>query len=182
MDPFFYRDLFSAQGLAELVFLVMVAVTVAGALIATNANRLIRAVGGLSVCFIGVSALFYYLNSPFVAMMELLIYVGAVCVAIVFAIMLADPGMEKNVGKQGGIGTVFGFICGGMVFLGVTLIGLSTDWPEKPATLANDGSLAEVGKALLYPYSMVFELISVLLLVAIIGALVVAREGRSKSL
>jgi NADH-quinone oxidoreductase subunit J len=49
-----------------------------------------------------------------------------------------------------------------------------------PAARVNDGSLEEVGKSLLSNYSMVFELISLVLLVAIIGALVLARQGRSR--
>lgn len=172
--------LFTAEGLSGLVFLVMVATTVVGALIATNSKRLIRSVAGLSLCFIGVAGLFYFLNSPFIAMMEMLIYVGAVCVAIIFALMLAEPRSEDKPGKQSGIGSFFGFIAAGLVFMGVALIGMHTNWI--PAVIkVNDGSVTEIGKALLTSYSMVFELISVVLLVAIIGALVLARTGRSKN-
>ena len=83
------RSLFTAEGLAGLVFLLFVATTVCGGVIATNSVRLTRAVTGLAMCLIGVAGLFYFLNSPFLAAMEMLIYVGAVCVTIVFAIMLA---------------------------------------------------------------------------------------------
>ena len=172
--------LFTAEGLTGLVFLVMIAITVAGALIATNSKRLIRSVTGLSLCFIGVAGLFYFLNSPFIAMMEMLIYVGAVCVAIIFALMLAEPRMEDKPGKQSGIGSFFGFIAAALVFWGVASVGNNTNWI--PAQIKeNDGSITEIGKALLTSHSMVFELISVVLLVAIIGALVLARTGRSKS-
>jgi NADH-quinone oxidoreductase subunit J len=50
-----------------------------------------------------------------------------------------------------------------------------------PAERVNDGSIEEVGKALLSNYSMVFELISIVLLVAIVGSLVLARQGRSRT-
>ena len=172
--------LFTAGGLSGLVFLAMIAITVFGALIATNSKRLIRSVSGLSLCFIGVAGLFYFLNSPFIAMMEMLIYVGAVCVAIIFALMLAEPKMEDKPGKQSGIGSFFGFIAAGFIFMGVASISRGTNWV--PAQIKdNDGSITQIGKALLTSYSMVFELISVVLLVAIIGALVLARTGRSKS-
>ncbi len=172
--------LFTAEGLSGLVFLVMIAITISGALIATNSTRLIRSVTGLSLCFIGVAGLFYFLNSPFIAMMEMLIYVGAVCVAIIFALMLAEPRMEDKPGKQSGIGSFFGFIAAGLVFCGVAGISTRTTWIPAPIK-ENDGSITEIGKALLTSYSMVFELISVVLLVAIIGALVLARTGRSKN-
>jgi NADH-quinone oxidoreductase subunit J len=153
-------------------------VTGVGALIAANADRLVRAVAGLCLCFTGVAALYYFCNSPFLAMMELLIYVGAVGVAIVFAIMLAEPRQEDRVGKLGGIGSLFGAIAGGLVFAGLLVLAAKTRWLF-PATRTNNGSLLEVGKALLTTYSMVFELVSIVLLVAIIGALVLARKGRN---
>ena len=171
------HHLYSAEGLSGLVFLGLVGATVAGALVAVSAKRLVRSVAGLSLCFSGVAGLYYFLNSPFVAMMELLIYVGAVCVAIIFAVMLAEPRSEDKVGK--GMGSLFGIIAGGLVFFGLAAVGSSTTWvPAK--TKINTGSMTEVGAALMTSYSMVFELISVVLLVAIIGALVLAHPGRDK--
>ena len=169
--------IFTQEGLSGIVFLAITGITVFGALIATNAKRLVRSVAGLSLCFIGVAGLYYFLGSPFVAMMEMLIYVGAVSVAIIFAIMLAEPRMEDKPGKQRGIGSFFGIIAGGMILWGVTAVAMTTNWPAPQAKI-NNGSVLEVGKALLSNYSMVFELISVVLLVAIIGALVLAKEGR----
>ena len=170
----------TAEGLTGLVFLVMIAITVIGALVATNSVRLVRSVAGLALCFIGVAGLFYFLNSPFIAMMEMLIYVGAVCVAITFAIMLAEPRSEDKPGKQSGIGALFGFFAAGLVYWGIASIGNNTTWVSAQSRV-NNGSITEIGKALLTSYSLVFELISVVLLVAIIGALVLARTGRSKN-
>ena len=175
MEP----TLLSPDGLSGLIFLALVAVTVIGALVAVAAKRLVRGIAGLSLCFIGVAGLYYFLNSPFVAMMELLIYVGAVCVAIAFAIMLAEPRSEDKVGKTSGLGAVFGVIVGGLAFLGLALADKHTHWAGAPSKL-NSGSITEVGKALLTSYSLVFELISLVLLVAIIGALVLAQSGRDK--
>ena len=112
--------LFSAEGLSSLVFIFIVLTTVLGAVIATNSVRLIRAVTGLAICFIGVAGLYYYLNSPFVALMEMLIYVGAVCVTIVFAVMLADPNPACDVAKRS-------------IFLGPLIIGPGPENPLEPA-------------------------------------------------
>ncbi|MBU0481498.1 MAG: NADH-quinone oxidoreductase subunit J [Proteobacteria bacterium] len=170
-------SLFTAEGLTGLVFLFIVAVTVVGGIIATSSVRLPRAVSGLAMCLIGVAGLYYFLNSPFLAAMEMLIYVGAVCVTIVFAIMLADPGAEKKVGRQGAISTVVSVSVGGLLFWGLAILGTTTMWPAA-AVKVNEGSIPEIGKSLLTTYSMVFELVSVVLLLAIIGALVLARKGR----
>jgi len=172
--------LFSAEGLSSLLFLVIVMTTVLGAVIATHSERLIRAVTGLAITCIGLAGLYYYLNSPFVALMEMLIYVGAVCVTIVFAVMLADPKPEVEVGKGSIFAGPLSFAVGLMLFWGLSSLAGKTAW-IMPAERVNDGSIEEVGKALLSNYSMVFELISIVLLVAIVGALVLARQGRSRT-
>ena len=172
--------LFSAEGLSSLLFLVIVMTTVLGAVIATHSERLIRAVTGLAITCIGLAGLYYYLNSPFVALMEMLIYVGAVCVTIVFAVMLADPKPEVEVGKGSIFAGPLSFAVGLMLFWGLSSLAGKTAW-IMPAERVNDGSIEEVGKALLSNYSMVFELISIVLLLAIVGALVLARQGRSRT-
>ena len=172
--------LFSAEGLSSLVFIFIVMTTVLGAVIATNSARLIRAVTGLAICFIGVAGLYYYLNSPFVALMEMLIYVGAVCVTIAFAVMLADPNPECDVAKRSIFTGPLSFALGIMLFWGLSALGGKTAWIPAAGTV-NDGSLEEVGRSLLTNYSMAFELISLVLLLAIIGALVLARGGRTRT-
>ncbi|MEE4243021.1 MAG: NADH-quinone oxidoreductase subunit J, partial [Desulfopila sp.] len=81
----------NADQLVGVVFLFMIGITLAGGLIACNAVRLVRAVAGLILCFVGVAGLYFFLNSPFISMMQMLIYVGAVAVTISFAVMLAAP-------------------------------------------------------------------------------------------
>ncbi len=171
------QELLTPQGLGGLVFLAISAATIFGALIAVNAKSLIRAVTGLCLSLIGVAGLYYFLNSPFLAVMEMLIYVGAVGVSIAFAVMLAEPKPEEKP-MPSGIGGFFGFIGGGLLCWGLIAVGLKTNWMQA-ATKVNDGSMLEVGKALLTNYSMVFELISVVLLIAIIGALALGRRGRN---
>jgi len=172
--------LFSAEGLSSLVFIFIVMTTVLGAVIATHSARLIRAVTGLAICFIGVAGLYYYLNSPFVALMEMLIYVGAVCVTIVFAVMLADPNPKGEAGKSSIFTGPLSFALGILLFWGLSALAGKTNWVASSGTI-NDGSLEEVGRSLLTNYSMAFELISVVLLLAIIGALVLARQGRTRT-
>jgi NADH-quinone oxidoreductase subunit J len=172
--------LFSAEGLSSLIFIFVVMVTVLGAVIATHSVRLIRAVTGLAICFIGLAGLYYYLSSPFVALMEMLIYVGAVCITIAFAIMLADPKPEVEMGKGSVFTGPLSFALGVMFFWGLATLAGKTHWMA-PTGRLNDGSLEAVGNALLTNFSMVFELISVVLLLAILGALVLARQGRSRT-
>ncbi len=149
-----------------------------GALVAVLSSRLIRSVCGLMICCMGVAGLYYFLRSPFLALMEILIYVGAVCVMIVFAVMLAEP--EEPAGRNWGSVIVWGgvsLVVAAAIFGGLAWLGLSIPQPGMFERV-NSGSMQEIGKSLLTTYSMAFELISLALLVAILGALAIARAGR----
>lgn len=169
--------MFSMEGLVGMVFLVMVALTIIGGLIACNAERVVRGVAGLIVCFIGVAGLYFFLNSPFVSMMQILIYVGAVAVAISFAIMLAAPEEQQKTTKGGVLIGPLGFATAALLGGALSALALKTQWV--PREKINDGSVKEIGIQLLTRYSMVFELISLVLLIAILGALVLARTRRN---
>lgn len=168
-------SLFSVDGLVGIVFLIMVAITITGAIIACCSERLVRAVSGVIVCFVGVAGVYFFLNSPFVAMMQILIYVGAVAVTISFAIMLAAPEESKKIGPTGPLIGPIGFATAALLAAGFSILAFRTDW--KVMDKINDGSVKTIGLQLLTQYSMVFELISIVLLVAILGALVIARRG-----
>ncbi len=177
---FFTADGFAgyADGLAGLVFLIMLAATLIGGIIACNSERLVRAVAGLALCLVGVASIYYYLNSPFVAMMQMLIYVGAVCITIAFAIMLAAPEENKKPGPAGALSGPFGLITAGLATIGMIGLAVNTEFVALPKV--NMGGVKLIGAELLTSYSMVFELVSIVLLIAIIGSLIIARHGRSK--
>ena len=171
----------ASQMIVGAIFVLCIATTVVGALMAALTARIIRSVCGLAICCIGLAGLYYFLHSPFLALMEILIYVGAVCVTIVFAVMLAEPDEPVRDEKRGA-GLLWGgiaLVVSAAIFWGVWHLGAQQDWTA-PVTRANDGSVSAIGKSLLTTYSMAFELISLALLVAIIGALAVARTGRTK--
>ncbi|MDR3089020.1 MAG: NADH-quinone oxidoreductase subunit J [Desulfobulbaceae bacterium] len=169
-------SLFSADGLVGIIFLLMLAATLVGAIVVVTAKRLVRALAGLIVCFVGVASMYFYLNSPFVSMMQILIYVGAIAVTIAFAIMFADPEGKEQKNHGNLLSGPVGFCCATLVTFGLAALALSANWI--PFAKINDGSVKEVGTQLLTTHAMVFELVSVLLLIAILGALVIAREGR----
>lgn len=163
------------------VFGLIIATTVGGALLAVLSTRIIRSVGGLAVCAIGLAGLYYFLHSPFLALMEILIYVGAVCVTIIFGVMLSEPDepapqeTRHREALWGGIA----LLVSAALFGGVARLSLHGPWPVAAGSAA-DGSVQAIGVSLLTTYSLPFELISLVILVAILGALVIARGGRRK--
>ncbi|MBI4979425.1 MAG: NADH-quinone oxidoreductase subunit J [Spirochaetes bacterium] len=171
---------FSLPVLGTIAFLGFVLITIVGALIAVLARRLIRAVAGLALCFTGLGGLFYFLDSPFLALMAILIYIGAVCITIMFGIMLAEGDALAKPTRHNTLLTIGAIPAATAILWAFTMIAVKAPWP-RATTSEHMGSVEQIGRALLSTYSLAFEMISLVLLAAILGALVVAREGRNKS-
>lgn len=172
----------ASEALLTLIFAAFVLVTILGGLIATLTSRVIRSVCGLALCCVGLAGLYYFLGSPFIALMEILIYIGAVCITIVFAIMLAEP--EEPVREEATPArlawTAVALAVSGAILWALARLVLREPW-SAPAARLTDGSVKAIGISLLTTYSMAFEVISLVLLVAILGALAIARGGRTKA-
>jgi NADH:ubiquinone oxidoreductase subunit 6 (subunit J) len=163
------------------IFALAALTTITGALVAVMTTRIIRSVCGLMICCIGLAGLYYFLHSPFLALMEILIYVGAVCITIIFGVMLSEPDEPRETSRLAGAlwGGTAAFVSV-LVFVGLARISLQHPWPEEAVVPLNDGSVEAIGRALLTTYSLAFEMISLVLLLAILGALVIARAGRTR--
>ncbi len=111
------------------------------------------------------------------ALMEILIYVGAICVVITFAIMLAEPLGYPSTYRQGTRRMLWGLVAGLPLVLLFILTVLQSTWVPASSRLTDD-SVAAVGKRLILEYGLVFELISVILLIAIVGSIILAWGGR----
>src|SRR6266478_327508 len=145
--------------IATTIFVLCLMTTGIGAVIAVLSARLIRSVCGLAICCVGLAGLYYFLHCPFLALMEILIYVGAVCVTIIFAVMLAEPDEPARDEKHGATiiwgGTALAVTIG--LFAAVSWLGVHANWPHSAEV---DGSIEAIGRALLTTYSLAFELIS----------------------
>jgi NADH-quinone oxidoreductase subunit J len=164
----------SVQSLIQPQVLAQIGLT--GALIAVFPRNILYNVLGLIVCLTGVAGIFVYLGSPFIAMMELLIYVGAICISIIFAIMLSRP-LHLSLPKRRlpKVGLALGV--GAAVFIMLSAIISRTEW-QPAATRSSDWSVTTLGTYLLTRYDLVFETISLVLLVAIIGAIIISGYAR----
>jgi NADH:ubiquinone oxidoreductase subunit 6 (subunit J) len=169
-------SLFSAQGVATGAFFLVVGITILGALIAVGARNIFHNVLGLALCLIGVAGLFLYLNSPYVALMQILVYVGAITIAICFAVMLSEP-LYRPGPPQSFLKTLGALLGAGAVMAFLALLTRKTQWVAA-AERSKDWSITTIGHYLLTEYVLIFEVISLLLLVAMLGAIVTARNGR----
>ncbi len=168
--------------ITQAAFWGTVALTIAGALIAVFPRNILYNVLGLALALTGIAGFYLFLGSFFIALMQLLIYVGAICIAIVFAIMLSRP-LHLDTPPRATPKVVMGLAAGALFFVAAVSVALKTDWTPSSARVADMSlwSVENIGHALLTRYELVFEVISLVLLVAIIGAVITAGFSRRLS-
>jgi NADH-quinone oxidoreductase subunit J len=167
---------FMTEAMSQMAFWIVVGFTFAGAGLAVFPRNILYNVFGLVLALTGVAGLYVFLGSMFIGLMQLLIYVGAVCIAIVFAIMLSRP-MHLEVPKRKMPKVVMASAASLIFVVAVIGVVLRSTW--KPALdRSTDWSVVTIGEMLLTRYDLVFEVISLVLLVAIIGAIVTAGFSR----
>lgn len=172
------KELFTVQGVSAVTFLLAVVATLGGAVLATNTRRLIHSVIGLALCYFGISGLACYLKCPFVGLMTILIYVGAVCVTIVFGIMLAGVSEKQPSVPVASLRMAAVAVVSAASTWAIISLCRATAW--KIVERTEYGTVQDIGRAFLTTHNLVFILISIVLLVAILGALVVVGSGRAK--
>ncbi len=153
------------------------AVCVISALLAVTAKNLFRAALALTGVLLGIAGIYISLHAEFLAMTQVLIYVGAVMTLVIFAVMLTERFGDTSIRQMNsqGIGAWLGGLA---LFSLLTRVMLTTPWPIKAERLiqASAVSTEKLGEALLGPYVFPFEILSVVLIAALIGAIIVARK------
>lgn len=163
--------------MSALTALLMI-VAVAGAFLAVTLKNILHAIFGLALTLLALAGLFFVLNSPFVAAMEVLIYVGGISVAMVFAVMLStvSPQHRPETALRRGAALLVALAFG--VSVGAVVVTSGLGDVTAPAIVDADWSVAAIGRALLDDYNVIFEALSLVLLLAIIGAIVITRRER----
>ncbi len=126
--------------------------------------------------FVSISVLYALLAAPFLATMQLLVYAGAILVLFLFVIMLFNLSPEEMGKEPGGkVKALAGGICALLFALMVAAISRvkTSSFPEAPADI---GSAKWVGAAIFRDFVLPFEVVSILILVAVLGAVVLAKK------
>jgi len=157
--------------LAEIMFSLLILLTLGGAVLAVTARILIHAVVGLALSFLGVAGIYFYLGSPFLSMMQILIYAGAITIVLVFGTMIGYTPRQIVETKIRDENLRLALPACGVAL--VVLVGVLLKMHIAPTPVPGDWTMATLGKRLLYDFSLAFELISLLLVIAMIGAMVI---------
>ncbi len=146
----------------------------AALLLVFSVRNLVRAAMALIVVLGSVAGMYAILAADFLAVVQLVVYVGAIAVLIIFAIMMT-PGQIDIPGLVGRGQTVGAFLVAAAMLLVSGFVIASTSWNVRGTPL-NVPTAPALGELMLTRYVLPFEIASLLLTVALIGAIVVARE------
>jgi len=158
----------------QVLFIFIAGITLLMALGTVTARNLFHAALFLVGVFFGIAVLFIMLEAEFLGAAQIVIYIGAIATLIVFAIMLSKHVMGKEAGEYN---RNWYFALAGVVFLFLLLSWLLVKMPFNLVTaeVPND-AIAQIGQGFVGHYVVPFEVASVLLLVALVGAIMLARE------
>lgn len=157
-------------------FIILSTVTLLSAVVVVTSGNIVRSALSLVPSFLGIAGLFILLQAEFVAGIQVLIYAGGITVLILFVIMLTEGGTGmrfRQVNEQVPLGILASVALA--VLLVTTLVG--TRWPQGGGSLPSNTASA-IGATFLTNMVLVFELTSLVLLVALVGAIVIARRER----
>jgi NADH-quinone oxidoreductase subunit J len=158
----------------EIVFLLLGAVAVGSALLVVTTKQLVHAALWLVVCFGALAGCYLVLTAEFVAWVQVLIYVGAVVVLLLFGIMLTRAPIGRSADLDSGNRLVSAVVALATAAILVTVVidGFRTAYtPLTPGP----GAAKELGASVFATWVLPFEALSVLLLAALIGAIVLSR-------
>ncbi|MFC4812879.1 NADH-quinone oxidoreductase subunit J [Paenibacillus sp. GCM10023250] len=164
---------FNGEFIAFFVFSVMI---ISGAVLMVSFAKVVHMVVSLAAVFIGIAGMFILLDAEFLAFVQVLIYAGAVSILMIFGIMMTkhqESGEERPRTAHETLTAIGALALFGILFYAIR----QSDFPEPlpAAGQAADNTMA-IGQALFTGYVVPFELVSVLLTVAFIGAIVLAKK------
>lgn len=157
-----------------IIFVLSSLVTLGAAVAVVTNKNILHSAFYLILAFVGVASIYVLLEAPFIAVVQVLVYIGAIAILIVFAIMLTRRLMSKDLVQRN---AQWGWALFGAIGLFIVLgwIMYSVQWPVSGQAAPSD-PITLIGQELLSTFVIPFEIASVLLLVALVGAIIIGRE------
>ncbi len=163
----------------QILFIIIAIVTLGAALMVVTTRNMMHAALWLIVTLFGVAVFYVMLNASFLAVAQVVIYIGAIATLMIFVVMMTRHIVQVNiqqVNKSWWLAAVVAVLLFGS--LAWMLSAWDGFWSQAPALADGANPLVDLGQALVSPnaYILPFELASVLLLAALVGAIMIAWE------
>ena len=168
---------------SDIIFYLLAALTLISAVLAVTTRMIFRAAIYLLFTLIGIAGIYFWLQYEFIAAVQIVVYVGGIVVLIIFSIFLTQQAGEKmpkqKIGRQ--IFSALAAFCG----LALVLVQLVNNDFVATSKAAIEPTVANIGHQMLgvgdKGYALPFEVVSILLLAALIGCIVIALKTKSES-
>jgi NADH-quinone oxidoreductase subunit J len=161
-----------------IAFLLLALIAVTGGVLLLNLTRVVHMVLALVATFISIAGIYVLLSAEFLALVQILIYSGAITIIMLFGIMLTRHDDSEE--KQEGWGKRLVLFLGVAGFAVVVYLGIyNLEFPQMAQTL-HEQNTEQIGIALYSKYIIPFELTSIVLLVALIGAIILAKRDEDE--
>jgi NADH-quinone oxidoreductase subunit J len=157
-----------------ILFILFGAIAVGGAIMVVTRKHPMSSALYLILTLFAVAALFVLRQAHFLAAIQVIVYAGAVVVLFVFVIMLINVPENRLPVERVTVLRVLGVVAAGLLVLETAV--LARRFVAPAGAVADSGSVQAVGKALFTDYLLAFEITSVLLLAAVIGAMALAKK------
>ncbi len=177
--------------LATLLFWIIAIILVGSALMVVGLRNIVHSALALIVLFAMAAGIYLLLNAEFIAIVQILIYAGAVTILILFAVMLTRTNNVRSNSnpnnRQWWAGAIISIVVGAAIIFAVSLsqfstasAGIGTGYGASVTCALPPNNVVYIGQLLYsptcYSYVLPFEIASLVLLVAIVGAIVIGRE------
>jgi NADH-quinone oxidoreductase subunit J len=162
-----------------LAFMGLALVAIIGGVLLLNLTKVVHMVVSLIFTFVAIAGIYVLLSAEFVAAVQILIYSGAITIIMLFGIMLTKHGDEEE--PQTGKWRKILVFLGILGFAAAVYLGIYNFNIEQVPTTLHENNTMQIGKALYSKYIIPFELTSVLLLVALVGSIILAKNEKKEA-
>jgi NADH-quinone oxidoreductase subunit J len=160
----------------EIILNVFILLTVVPCLWVALSSSIVHAAFSLLVTLFGVAGLYVLLGADFIGVVQVIVYIGGILVLIIFGVMMTQRGKLLPLSVQLP-GKLFGGLLSGIILVALVLATRRSLWPVAASLREVEPTSAAIGDLLLGKYLVAFEVASVLLLVALVGAVLIVRRS-----
>lgn len=163
----------------DLIFYIFALVIISSGLIVVLARNIVYSAFALLFTFFGVAGIYVLLSADFLAIVQIIIYVGGILILIIFGVMLTNKITNVEI-KTESVQIIPATLIVG-ILSGLLLAALTkTEWRKTEPNLV-DNTVTDIGRLLIGDYVLLFELAGIILLVALIGSVMIARKEKTTS-
>ena len=160
----------------EVIFNVFVLLTVVPCFWVALSSNIVHAAFSLLVTLFGVAGLYVLLGADFIGVIQVIVYIGGILVLIIFGVMMTQRGKLLPLSVQLP-GKFIGSLLTGVILAALAVVATRSLWPVAVSPREPEPTSAAIGNLLLGKYLIAFEVASVLLLAALVGAVLIVRRS-----